>query len=178
MTSPSPSVPSPIVACPRHPAVETALTCGRCETPICPQCMVHSPGGIRCPDCAQMKRLPMYTIGFSHIARAVAGGIAVALPLGVLGAFILPPTGRSSFFMLFFALFMGTGAGTLVAEAITRASGGKRGPVMIGIAVAALVAAWGVRVVLSGASWEVAVRDLVGFAIVGFGIAAASNRLR
>ncbi|MCY4455281.1 MAG: rhomboid family intramembrane serine protease, partial [Chloroflexi bacterium] len=31
--------------CERHPRTETELSCGRCETPICPQCMVHAPGG-------------------------------------------------------------------------------------------------------------------------------------
>lgn len=170
--------PTPIVACPRHPSVETALTCGRCATPICPQCLVHTPGGIRCPDCAKMKRLPMYTVGASHIARAVGAGLAVALPLGFLGAIILPPTGHASFFMLFFALLMGTGAGTLVAEAIYRASGGKRGPIIMGVAVASLVAAWVVRLVVSGASVELGLRDLAGLAIIGFAVVAASNRLR
>ena len=38
--------------CQRHPSVETALSCGRCETPICPHCLVHSDVGIRCRKCA------------------------------------------------------------------------------------------------------------------------------
>ena len=39
--------------CARHPSVETTLRCGRCETPICPRCLVHTPVGARCPDCGQ-----------------------------------------------------------------------------------------------------------------------------
>ncbi|HEX2914551.1 MAG TPA: B-box zinc finger protein [Chloroflexia bacterium] len=41
-----------VVYCARHPEVETGLRCGRCDTPICPRCMVHADVGIRCPDCA------------------------------------------------------------------------------------------------------------------------------
>lgn len=170
--------PSPIVACPRHPSVETALTCGRCATPICPQCLVHTPGGIRCPDCARMRRLPMYTLGLGHALRAAAAGIALAVPLGVVGALILPPTGRVGLLGFLFALFAGTGAGTLVAEALQRASGGKRGPVIIGIAAATLVLAWVTRIVVADVPWQIAARDVMGFAIVGFAVVAASGRLR
>jgi hypothetical protein len=46
--------------CSRHPKVETGLKCGRCGTPICPRCMVYTPVGIRCPDCANT---PIPTVG-------------------------------------------------------------------------------------------------------------------
>ncbi|MEZ5099508.1 MAG: rhomboid family intramembrane serine protease [Thermoleophilia bacterium] len=38
--------------CYRHPSVETAVRCADCERPICPDCMVFGPVGIRCPECA------------------------------------------------------------------------------------------------------------------------------
>jgi DNA-directed RNA polymerase subunit RPC12/RpoP len=38
--------------CARHPRTETLLKCAKCGIPICPKCMVHTPVGIRCPDCA------------------------------------------------------------------------------------------------------------------------------
>ena len=38
--------------CYRHPRVETAVTCSECGRPICPDCMVFGPVGIRCPECA------------------------------------------------------------------------------------------------------------------------------
>lgn len=37
--------------CTRHPAVETRLTCSRCGTPICPQCMIMTEVGLKCPTC-------------------------------------------------------------------------------------------------------------------------------
>jgi membrane associated rhomboid family serine protease len=36
--------------CYRHPNRETRVTCSECGRPICPDCMVFAPVGIRCPD--------------------------------------------------------------------------------------------------------------------------------
>ncbi|MDA0256830.1 MAG: rhomboid family intramembrane serine protease, partial [Chloroflexi bacterium] len=40
----------PPTVCERHPETETELRCQRCDTPICPRCMVQTPVGFRCPD--------------------------------------------------------------------------------------------------------------------------------
>ena len=39
--------------CYRHPDRETGVTCSECGRPICPDCMVFAPVGIRCPDHAR-----------------------------------------------------------------------------------------------------------------------------
>ena len=36
--------------CYRHPDRETGVTCSECGRPICPDCMVFAPVGIRCPE--------------------------------------------------------------------------------------------------------------------------------
>lgn len=38
--------------CYRHPGRETAVSCSNCDRPICPDCMVYAPVGIKCPECA------------------------------------------------------------------------------------------------------------------------------
>jgi membrane associated rhomboid family serine protease len=38
--------------CYRHPGRETAVSCSNCGRPICPDCMVYAPVGIKCPECA------------------------------------------------------------------------------------------------------------------------------
>jgi membrane associated rhomboid family serine protease len=40
------------MVCYRHPRNETAVTCSTCGRPICPECMVFAPVGIKCPECA------------------------------------------------------------------------------------------------------------------------------
>lgn len=75
--------------CLRHPGVLSNLRCGRCNDLICPQCMVQSPVGARCPDCANIGQAPIFRatsvelarmIGLSLIAAAAFGfGYAVAV---------------------------------------------------------------------------------------------------
>ncbi len=166
--------PEPVVYCERHPDVETALECGRCGTPICPRCMIHTPGGIRCPDCAQMRRPPMYELAPFDYAKAVAVGVVLAGVLGFVGALLFPVGGFRGLFLLL-ALFVGSGVGALVAEAITRVTNGKRGVGMQLVGAGTLIAALGVRMLLSGAGFEV---DFAGLAIAGVGAFAVWGRLR
>ena len=105
-----------MVRCARHPDTETNVRCSKCGVPICPRCMVQTPVGARCPDCALLKRVPTYDVGASHLARALAVGVAVAAAVGAAWAFIP-----------FFSYFMALIAGYAVGEAISRAANRKRG---------------------------------------------------
>ena len=51
--------------CARHKKELTRVTCGRCETPICHKCLVLSPAGVRCKDCAR-NRVPLRARGVVH----------------------------------------------------------------------------------------------------------------
>jgi rhomboid protease GluP len=54
----SPSEPASAgpMYCYRHPDRETLLRCGRCDRPICAECQVRHPVGIRCPECAPVRQ--------------------------------------------------------------------------------------------------------------------------
>jgi hypothetical protein len=51
--------------CHKHKRETTRVTCGRCERPICPKCMVLSAAGVRCTDCARNK-VPVRLRGVLH----------------------------------------------------------------------------------------------------------------
>ena len=51
-----PSTTTPIPRCANHPSVETLVSCANCGKPICPDCMVQAPVGIKCASCARMPR--------------------------------------------------------------------------------------------------------------------------
>jgi hypothetical protein len=116
-----------------HP--DSALACGRCGAIICPDCLIHAPGGTRCKPCANLRRPPMYEVGVTHYLRAAGIMLVLALPIG-FGAALIPSFG---FFSLFIGFIAGRGLGSLFAQAITRASGGKRGVGIQSIAVAGAV---------------------------------------
>ncbi len=109
--------------CPRHPRTETNLRCGRCDELVCPQCMVHTPVGVRCKDCAQTRRVPTYDVSASFMARAVFAGVAIAVGGGVLFAIL------DSF--LYSVAFLPTiaviGLGYAIGEGISRAVNRRRG---------------------------------------------------
>jgi hypothetical protein len=163
--------------CQRHPANETALTCGRCGVSICPECLVHTPGGIRCPDCAQLRRPPMYELATRDLALAVGIAVALAAPLGFLGAILVPPSRAGGFFLLIIALLAGSGAGAVVAESIHRVTG-KRGRTLQLVALAGIAAAAVLRLVFSGIALDEVLRDTVGLFLVAIAGVAAWGRLR
>jgi hypothetical protein len=118
---------TPILRCARHPGTETVLRCGRCETPICPRCMVETPVGARCPNCAGVKRFRML-LKPRELARAIGYGIAV----GAIGTFIytfIPFLGP----LISFAI-VGFGVGHVVSVGANR----KRARELAPIAVACL----------------------------------------
>jgi Zn-dependent protease len=89
-----------MMACAAHPAVESYLSCGRCERAICARCLVHTPVGSRCGDCAGSDRGPRVRVGAGDSApkaalRGIDGwvesnGYFVFAVLAVLaGAFLL-----------------------------------------------------------------------------------------
>jgi membrane associated rhomboid family serine protease len=41
--------------CYRHPDRETGVSCSSCSRPICTDCMIPTPVGMRCPECAKQK---------------------------------------------------------------------------------------------------------------------------
>jgi hypothetical protein len=127
-TTASASGQSEMLRCARHPNTETALRCGRCETPICPQCMIMSPVGARCPTCAQVKRFALMlkpvevvrAIGFGLLAAAIGSVIATMIPfLGPLFSFAI--------------------VGFAVGEVVSRSANRKRVPVLAPIAVGCLL---------------------------------------
>jgi hypothetical protein len=163
--------------CETHPDIESELRCGRCERLICPRCLVYTPGGVRCRDCAQLRRPVMYELGTEHYLRGTLASIVVGVAIGLVGGLLLPPNSRIAFFGLLLGVFAGMGAGSLIAEAITRATRGKRGLSVQWMAINGLLIAGVVRLVVSGELDEIT-RDLFGLVTIGVAMAVAWGRLR
>ncbi len=108
---------SEVLYCAIHPTTETLLRCNKCGKPICPRCGIRTPVGVRCRECARLRRAPLYMVDPGHYLLAAV----VALPASFLAGLIMQQVG------IFFAFFLGAAVGGLVGEVVYRATGGKRG---------------------------------------------------
>ena len=72
------------VRCSHHPNTFTRLRCSRCGKPICPQCSVRTPVGLRCPECAGVRGLPTYPTGLDALVKAAGIGLVLAIAIGYI----------------------------------------------------------------------------------------------
>ena len=165
--------------CATHNDVETGLACGKCGTPICPRCLVETPVGARCRECANVRRLPTYSITPVQYLRAVAAGVGIAVAVGVAWAWLRIAV-DIPFFGFMTALLLAAGAAYVIAEVVSRVINRKRGTPLQIIAGACFVLSYLVsNVWLSeNALTFFAYFDLIDILIVAVGIAVATARLR
>jgi len=116
-----------VTYCATHPNVETYLRCGRCDTPICPKCLVQTPVGARCRQCAHVQKLPLFSVSPTYYARAVGAALGLALAAAAVYAMILITVPITSFLALM-------GIGYLIGEGVSRSVNRKRGRALQAIA--------------------------------------------
>ena len=126
--------------CARHPDVPTNLRCSRCETPVCPRCLVHAAVGIRCRECGKGTVPPTYRVSSSSLALGILTAVALGFFGGLALGLIVRPFGDVPHLLA----LVGIGFG--LSEAVGLAAGRKRGKRLqivagAGVALAALVSA-------------------------------------
>jgi B-box zinc finger len=133
--------PGGTLRCARHPNTETVLRCGRCDTPICPRCLVGTPVGARCPSCAGVKRFSML-LKPKELARAVAYGVGLSAAGTVLLSLIplLGFLGPLIYYMV---------VGFLVGHVVSIGANRKRVRELGPIAVACLFVGYAVGTVIN-----------------------------
>lgn len=164
--------------CAAHPATETGLSCGRCDTPICPKCLVETPVGARCRKCANVRRLPTYNVTRVQYVKAVAAGVGIAILVGVAWGWIRIAV--ESIFGLLAALLLAAGAAWAISEVVSRVINRKRGTPLQVVAAACFVLSYLVsNVWVTGGSLGLFMFfDPFDILIVIAGIAVAVVRLR
>ena len=159
------------VACDRHPRMQTTLRCGRCDTPICPQCLVHAAVGIRCPDCGRPQRLPSHTVSPGQIALSLTVAVATGVAGGAVtavAAVIFAYSGIPFGFLAPLAAF--AGLGLLVGELTSLASNRKQGAQMKMVALLGVLAALVVEITLEPALLRALAPDFGGGSVLISGI--------
>lgn len=155
-----PKPASPV--CYRHPERETWVKCGRCGKPLCPDCMLHGPVGVRCRECLLPQGRGTGLISSGQFTVALRGALLVALAsLAVMVLLSLFVTSRT-FGGLAPNLLVSAACGGFIGWTIWRTSYGRyntmtiRAAVLLALAVpivaALLVAGWQIS---RGESWMI-----------------------
>ena len=161
--------------CAAHPSVETELACGKCEKPICPKCLHYTPVGVRCRECANLKRLPQYELSIAYVARGLGTALVVGAVAGAIWGVIS---------VGFFGLLVGGGAGYMIGESVSIATNRKVGVQVQVLAGAGVVLAFVVRGAILASSlrgWDIEfilLRDLFGYLALALAMVVAVGRLR
>ena len=138
--------------CATHPDTETLLRCSKCEKPICPRCVIQTPIGGRCKECARVQPLPQYRVSPRYLARAIGASLGVGLGAGI-GLGLSFGLGLVPFLLWWVLVPVGlAGAGFLVGRGVSAATNRKQGPVLQGIAAGGFLVAAITFTLLSGAS--------------------------
>lgn len=159
--------------CAAHPRVETNLRCGKCGKPICPKCMVQTPVGARCPECARLYKLPTYRVSTAYYLRAVGTALGMAIVCGVIWGVV-------NLFLPFFFLnlLLGAGVGYAIGEVVGLAVNRKRGRGLAAVAGAGVAISYLVSILLFFSLPFGLFPVLLALASVALGIFVAVTRLR
>ncbi len=171
--------------CLRHPDILSNLRCGRCDALICPQCMVQSPVGARCPDCANIGQAPIFRATSGELAATIALSIGAAGIFGVAYALIIwvlwtLPLGHQVGNVAA-ALVIGL-AGAPVGEFVRRAGKYKLDSRLRYVAALTMFLIWVVGFTLATSTllgvWTGVFLNIVAYIGLGVGIYVAMNRVR
>jgi hypothetical protein len=169
----------PAQPCANHPKEMTFVRCGRCDTPICVKCMVDSPVGKKCRECAANK---------THITQSTPLDALLGLVVGTVAAVAAAWIWAQVQFFLLVVIY-----GAIVGEAVLRGGHRRRSLMMQVVAAVAAVAGGliGKAAVLPGMSvvdlaegplapglhWNLALQP-TWLVLVGIGAALAVSRVR
>ena len=159
--------------CATHPEVETNLRCGKCGKLICPKCLVQTPVGARCPDCAQLYKLPTYRVSTKYYLRAIGAGLGMAIVCGIIWGFIELVIPRFSFNLL-----LAPGVGYVIGEVVGLSVNRKRGVGLAIVAGIAVAISYFITFLFPGGFPIGLFRILYHLVALALGIFVAATRLR
>ena len=113
--------------CTVHPDRETRLRCNRCGRLMCIDCAVRHPVGLRCRECVNETRSPIYKVDSSTTVKTLLATLVVATPVGLLvlifGNLIL----AFGIFGWIIGFMLGGAIGRTIGELVQRIVPRKRG---------------------------------------------------
>lgn len=72
------------LTCFYHPNRETRVSCGRCDRPLCPDCVRHGATGVRCKECITLSPAERGLANRQQIRTALAAALGAAAVGGLV----------------------------------------------------------------------------------------------
>ena len=169
--------------CLRHPDILSNLRCGRCDDLICPRCMVQSPVGARCPDCASIGRAPIFRATPAELTTTIAFSLGAAVVFGIIYGLIVWVLWNLPFNFqignVAVSLVIGL-AGAPVGEFVRRAGKYKLDSRLRTVAAITMFVVWLVGMNFSSFLGvpNFLFLNIIGYIGLGIGIYVAMNRVR
>jgi hypothetical protein len=163
--------------CAYHPDVETNLRCGKCDKPICPRCMVQTPVGARCRDCAGLDKLPTFRVSTRYYLLAAGVALGMAIACGAAWGLIDWVIGQIG---LIFSLnlLLAPAAGYAIGEVVSISVNRKRGTGLAVLGGIAVVVSYAVTYFFPGTLSLGLFSVVYNIIAVALGIFIAVTRLR
>jgi hypothetical protein len=108
---------------------------------ICPRCLVQTPVGARCPDCARANRIPALEVNPALLGRGIGAAVGAGAVIGAVWGFV---TGGVPFLGIF-TFFIALGMGWAIAEAVSGATRHRYAPSLKYLAILAAAIAYMTR---------------------------------
>ncbi|MFQ5860154.1 MAG: B-box zinc finger protein [Dehalococcoidia bacterium] len=157
--------------CTYHPGVETALRCRECDKPICPQCMVYTPVGVKCRECARLRKMPPYDVTLQHYVRGGLAGLGIGVASGILLGLLMP----FLVYIPFLPWLAFVGMGYAVGEGVSVATNHKRGSGLVGLVVVSFILSYVISSLFYG---TFLLGSLFGLLILAAALYVAVSRVR
>jgi hypothetical protein len=162
--------------CATHPDVDTNLRCGKCGKPICPKCLVQTPVGARCQDCARLQKLPTFQVTSSYYLRAIGTAVGMAFACGAAWWAI-----RAVMGIPYFSFLLAAGFGYAIGEVVGRSVNRKRSRGLAITAGAGVVLSFVISIFPPWGTWFLWFSGLslvVSLLAVALGVWVAVTRVR
>jgi hypothetical protein len=106
--------------CAIHTNTPTNLRCASCNTPICPKCLVMTPVGAKCANCARARLQPAFVVRPVDVVLVFAAAVLGGLALAIVGTVVV---GVIRLAAILYPLACGLGASELVRFVAPRKHG-------------------------------------------------------
>ena len=159
--------------CSSHPDVETNLQCSKCARLICPKCLVQTPVGARCPQCARVSKPPTFHVSPQYYFRAIGAALGMAIVSGIIWGLV-----EMLVRVVSLTLLLAPAAGFVIGEVTSIAVNRKRSKGLAAIAGIAVLLSFLISLFFPGTFHFSLFNSLYDLLALGLGIFVTVTRLR